>query len=77
MNRTGTERAMGTNNGECLIKVRFYILCNIVGPFHIVRLKQSNFFNREVTVHSNTLIEQSQNALQAILVQGPFNTEGI
>ena len=39
---------------------------NDVGPFHIVRLKQSKLSNRAVTIHS-------QNAFQAISTSGPFN----
>jgi len=42
------------------------LLCGIFGPFHIVILKRLKLSNRAVTVHLNTLIEQSENALQAI-----------
>ena len=36
------------------IRVRFYstmLLCNIIGPFRTVPLKQSKLSNRAVTVH--------------------------
>jgi len=58
-----TQWKMPDEGYDFIIQIKFYsvmLLGNVVGPFCTALLKQAKLSNRAVTIHQNTLIQQSR-----------------